>query len=154
MESYVKGSSGGINVPQMLIAGLEDLALTGGDYTSAGIMAASVGISSLIPQYSDYYSSAYEKYIIESAANAILYSLGSYMMGSKEKMIKKAARGFVIGSSSAAVAGALVSSALVKTIPAAGDKPAITTRAASIYSANTGLRSDSVSVNYPSFTVV
>lgn len=119
---YIIGSVG-INVPQVVVAGLEEAVLSNMNMKNSLLMAASVGVSNLLPTYTDgKWSSSTEKYIAEPLLAGLLYTLGTKYVtssGEKEKsMAKKFAKGFIVGASSAAVSGALYSSTLAnKPVP-------------------------------------
>lgn len=102
----------GINIPQILVSGIENLAYTKGNIYDSLTMSASVGVSNLLPSYSNsMWSSSTEKYLAEPILAGILYAAGSkYMLESKSTLMKSFVKGFVIGSSSAAVTGTLLSS--------------------------------------------
>jgi hypothetical protein len=149
MSNTVVGSIG-VNIPQVNIASIEDAAVTRGNMKSALVAAGSVGLSNLLPSYSSgMWGSGTEKYIAEPIIAGILYSLGSRYVGGADKegsMIKKFSKGFIIGASSAAVAGPLVSLAAPSRVP-------------SQYSATSGLRKGAgtstatIPVSYPSLVV-
>lgn len=149
MSNTVVGSIG-VNIPQVIVASIEDAAVTRGNMKSALVAAGSVGLSNLLPSYSSgMWGSGTEKYIAEPIIAGILYSLGSRYVGGADKegsMLKKFSKGFIIGASSAAVAGPLVSLAAPSRVP-------------SQYSSTSGLRagagtaSATIPVSYPSLVV-
>lgn len=149
LDKTVVGSIG-INIPQIIVASVEDAAVTRGNMKSALVAAGSVGLSNLLPSYSSgMWGSGTEKYIAEPIIAGILYSIGSKYVGGADKegsMLKKFSKGFVIGASSAAVAGSLVSYTTGSRVP-------------SQYSSVNGLRkgagtaSATVPVSYPSVVV-
>ena len=155
--NYTPGSIG-INIPQVLVAGIEDAMITKGNIKNALIASASVGISNLLPSYgpTGMWSGGTEKYIAEPIIAGLLYSFGSQYVRSGEKegsFVKRFGKGFILGASSAAIGGQLVGSSL------ANFKPANT------YSSVGGLRQQAntlgplpdrpaaVNVSYPSFVV-
>lgn len=109
--SATTNASMGINIPQLLVAGIENLAYSNGNMYDSLTMAGSVGISNLLPSYSTtMWNSATEKYIAEPILAGALYAAGSkYMLNTKSSLLKSFTKGFIIGSSSAAVAGTLLS---------------------------------------------
>lgn len=130
-SNYVSGSVG-FNVPQILVAGIE-ASLMGSSMKNAAIVAGAVGVSNLLPAYSGTanWGSSTEKYIAEPILAGVLYSVSGYLIkGDKQKsLLKKFMKGFLIGSSSAAVSGGLYGATMA------------TTRVPSMYSArNDGLR--------------
>lgn len=149
-SSFVKGSVG-INIPQLIVASIEDAAITKGNMKSALVAAGSVGLSNLVPSYTTgMWGSGTEKYLVEPIIAGILYAIGSNYIKSADKegsMIKKFSKGFIIGASSAAVAGSIMSSTVANT------------RAPSQYSPSSGLRagagttSANVPTSYPSVVV-
>lgn len=145
-NSYTPGSVG-INIPQVLVAGVE-ASLMGSNMKNAAIIAGSVGLSNLLPSYpqSMYWGSASCKFLVEPAIAGILYSLSGKLISSGEKeksMLKKFVKGFLIGSSSAAVGGALYGATMANS------------RVPSMYSATgAGLRGPiNKPANYPQFIV-
>lgn len=132
--NYVDNSVG-INIPQVVVATIEEAALSNMNMKNSLLMGASVGLSNLVPSYSEgKWGSATEKYIAEPIIAGLLYTLGTNFVtssGEKERsFLKKFSKGFIVGASSAAVAGALYSSTMADV------------RAQSIYSAREpGLRS-------------
>ena len=105
----------GINIPQVLVAGIEDALITKGNIKNALIASASVGVSNLLPSYgpTGMWSSGTEKYIAEPIIAGLLYSFGSQYMRSGDKegsFVKRFGKGFIIGASSAAIGGQLVGS--------------------------------------------
>jgi hypothetical protein len=150
--SIVTGSVG-INIPQVLVACVEDAAITKGNFKNALIAGASVGVSNLVPAYysaAGMWGSGTEKYLVEPIVAGILYSIGAGYMSSAEKegsMLKRFSKGFIIGASSAAVAGSVMSSTIT------------TSRVPSQYSSGSGLRSGAgtssakVPTSYPNIVV-
>jgi hypothetical protein len=118
--SYIPGSMG-INIPQVLVAGVEDAMISKGNMKNALVAGAAVGISNLLPTAVDgMWSSGQEKYLAEPIIAGILYAIGTkyIKVGDKEgSMIKRFGKGFIIGASSAAVAGQLVGYTLANTAP-------------------------------------
>lgn len=119
--NYTPGSIG-INIPQVLVAGIEDALITKGNIKNALVASASVGISNLLPSYgpTGMWSSGTEKYIAEPIIAGLLYSFGSQYMRSGEKegsFVKRFGKGFIIGASSAAIGGQLVGSTLATRQP-------------------------------------
>lgn len=122
----------GINIPQMIVAGVENAALSKGKLKHSALMAASVGVSNLVPDYIGTYSDSTEKYLLEPIVAGALYAAGNSFLIAGEKnqgMLKSFVKGFLIGSSSAAVAGSIYGSTMASVAPS------------SIY---TGLRSEIV----------
>lgn len=112
--------SSGINIPQALVAGIENAALSKGKLKHSALMAASVGVSNLVPAYTGTYSESTEKYLIEPVVAGILYAAGNSFLVAGEKnqgLMKSFVKGFLIGSSSAAVAGSLYGSTMTKVVP-------------------------------------
>ena len=109
--SYISGSMG-INIPQILVAGVEDAMISKGNMKDALVAGAAVGLSNLLPSVDEgMWTSGQEKYLAEPIIAGILYALGTKFIkvGEKEgSLIKKFGKGFIIGASSAAVAGQLV----------------------------------------------
>lgn len=102
--SGIMPGSVGINIPQVVIAGVESM-LVQKDMKDAAFVAAAVGISNLIPM-TDYFteSARSEKYLVEPVAAGLLYAAARYMYGKKGTMLKDFGKGFLIGSSSAVLA--------------------------------------------------
>lgn len=103
----------GINIPQAIVAGVENAALSKGKMKHSALMAASVGLSGLVPAYTGSYTESTEKYLVEPIVAGILYAIGnSYIIAGEKNqgMMKSFVKGFVIGASSAGVTGALLSS--------------------------------------------
>lgn len=100
---YMSGAatkSRGINVTQLVIAGLEDYILHG-DMKSALIMAGSVGVSNLVSGNGPLiYNAVVEKFVAEPVVAGALNALAGNYMGRKNPM-KRFTEGFIIGSSSA-----------------------------------------------------
>jgi len=112
--------SSGINIPQALVAGIENAALSKGKLKHSALMAASVGVSNLVPAYTGTYSESTEKYLIEPIVAGILYAAGNSFLVAGEKnqgMMKSFVKGFLIGSSSAAVAGSIYGSTMALQYP-------------------------------------
>jgi len=97
----------GINVPQILLAGVEGYILTE-QGNKALLYAVAVAISNLLPGTLIPMSAAGEKYIVEPAAAGIVSLVGNHFMSKNDRYMKTFAQGFLIGSSSAAVYGALL----------------------------------------------
>lgn len=111
--SYIS-SSIGINVPQIIVAGIEDAIISKGNVKDSLLAGASVGVSNLLPAYgpAGMWGSGAEKYVAEPIVAGLLYALGSKYMkvGEKEgSFMKKFGKGFIIGASSAAVSGQVLS---------------------------------------------
>jgi len=102
---YMTGAgtkSRGINITQLVIAGIEDFILHG-DMKSALIMAGSVGLSNLVASGPNEYffkSALVEKFVAEPVVAGALNALAGNYMGRKNPM-KRFTEGFIIGSSSA-----------------------------------------------------
>lgn len=149
----------GINIPQMLVAGLEDAAITKGNMKNALVASVSVGVSNLLPSYgpTGMWSSGTEKYIAEPIIAGLLYSFGSQYLktGDKEgSFIKRFGKGFIIGASSAAIGGQLVGSTF------ANYKPMSTyssgpggLRQVGVASVEAASLQPAVTTSYPSFVV-
>lgn len=100
----------GVNIPQAIVAGVENAALSKGKMKHSALMAASVGLSGLVPAYTGSYTESTEKYLVEPVVAGILYAIGnSYIIAGEKNqgMMKSFVKGFVIGASSAGVTGAL-----------------------------------------------
>lgn len=100
---YSKDTSG-INIPQMLVAGIENALLTGGNLKDSLYVAASVGVSNLIPTMEKDGNPQMEKVIVEPIAAGVLYAAVKSFMASKDKnLLKSFIKGFLVGSSSNAL---------------------------------------------------
>lgn len=113
-SDYVEGSVG-INIPQIIVAGIEAAGL-GANMKDAAILAGCVGISNLLPAYgaSKAWGSASEKYIAEPLLAGALFTAASAFMKSDKNLVKAFAKSVIIGSSSAGIAGALYSATMAK----------------------------------------
>lgn len=137
--SIVKGSVG-VNIPQVVVACVEDIAISKGSMKNALVAGLSVGVSNLVPAYTStgMWGSGAEKYLVEPLVAGIIYSIGSKYMKSAEKegsMLKRFSKGFVIGASSAAISGAIMSTTIA------------TARVPSQYSTTSGLRQNAGNAN-------
>ena len=117
-KSYVRNSMG-VNVPQVIVAGIENAIASKGNMKNSLLMAGAVGVSNLLPAYgpAGMWGSNAEKYLAEPVVAGILYAAGTKFItssGAKEgsSVLAKFAKGFVIGASSAAVGGAIVSTTI------------------------------------------
>ena len=106
---YISDVSIGISLPQLGVSLVESLALTGNMQESL-LISGAVSLSNLVPNmdYLKQYNLS-EKYVLEPIVAGIIYSAGSEMMAGKSDMLKNFVKGFIIGSSSAAVSQDVIS---------------------------------------------
>lgn len=109
----ITANSIGINIPQVIVAGIENAVISRGNMKHSLLMAGSVGASNLVPSYATgMWGSSSEKYLAEPLVAGLIYALGSkYIVSGDDKegsFLKRVAKGFVVGASSAAVSGAAV----------------------------------------------